>query len=69
MIKSAQNKPVSELLNIEANWKFKVPRYQREYVWSLILNDTLKDKNTWTVKDIEARTNVLGKLAMNLFKL
>lgn len=33
MIKSAQNKPVSELLNIEANWKFKVPRYQREYVW------------------------------------
>ena len=33
MIKSAQNKPVSELLSGDANWKFKVPRYQREYVW------------------------------------
>ena len=33
MIKSAQNKPVSELLSIDANWRFLVPRYQREYVW------------------------------------
>lgn len=33
MIKSAQNKPVSELLNVDSNWRFKVPRYQREYVW------------------------------------
>ena len=33
MIKSAQNKPVSELLSVDANWKFKVPRYQREYIW------------------------------------
>lgn len=33
MIKSAQNKPVSELLSIDSNWRFKVPRYQREYVW------------------------------------
>lgn len=33
MIKSAINKPVSELLSVDANWKFKVPRYQREYVW------------------------------------
>ena len=33
MIKSAQNKPVSELLSVDASWKFKVPRYQREYVW------------------------------------
>lgn len=33
MIKSAQNKPVSELLSVDANWRFKVPRYQREYVW------------------------------------
>ena len=33
MIKSAQNKPVSELLSVDAAWKFKVPRYQREYVW------------------------------------
>jgi hypothetical protein len=33
MIKSAQNKPVSELLSVDSNWRFKVPRYQREYVW------------------------------------
>ena len=33
MIKSAQNKPVAELLSVDSNWRFKVPRYQREYVW------------------------------------
>lgn len=33
MIKSAQNKPVSELLSVDSSWRFKVPRYQREYVW------------------------------------
>ncbi len=33
MIESAQNKPVSELLSVDSNWRFKVPRYQREYVW------------------------------------
>lgn len=33
MIKSAQNKPISEMLSVDANWRFKVPRYQREYVW------------------------------------
>jgi uncharacterized protein with ParB-like and HNH nuclease domain len=33
MIKSAQNKPVSELLSVDSNWRFRVPRYQREYVW------------------------------------
>jgi len=33
MIKSAQNKPISELLSVDANWKFRVPRYQREYIW------------------------------------
>lgn len=33
MIKSAQNKPVSELLSVDSSWCFKVPRYQREYVW------------------------------------
>lgn len=33
MIKSAQNKPVSELLSVDSAWRFKVPRYQREYVW------------------------------------
>lgn len=33
MIKSAQNKPVSELMSVDSNWRFKVPRYQRAYVW------------------------------------
>ena len=33
MIKSAQNKPFSELLSVDSNWRFRVPRYQREYVW------------------------------------
>jgi len=33
MIKSAQNRPISELLSIDSNWLFRVPRYQREYVW------------------------------------
>ena len=33
MIKSAQNKPISELLSVDSNWRFLVPRYQREYVW------------------------------------
>jgi hypothetical protein len=33
MIRSAQNKPVSELLSVDSNWLFRVPRYQREYVW------------------------------------
>ena len=31
MIKSAQNKPVSELLSVDSNWRFRVPRDQREY--------------------------------------
>jgi uncharacterized protein with ParB-like and HNH nuclease domain len=33
MIKSALNKPISELLGIDSNWLFTVPKYQREYVW------------------------------------
>ena len=33
MIKSAQKRSVSELLGIDARWRFMVPRYQREYVW------------------------------------
>ncbi len=33
MIKSAQNRPVSELLSIDSNWLFRVPKYQRQYVW------------------------------------
>jgi len=33
MIKSALNKSISELLGIDSNWLFMVPRYQREYVW------------------------------------
>ena len=33
MINSADNKPVAELLSVDSKWCFKVPRYQREYVW------------------------------------
>jgi len=33
MIKSADNKSVSTLLSVDSNWRFRVPRYQREYVW------------------------------------
>lgn len=33
MINSAQNYPISTILDIEANLKYVVPRYQREYVW------------------------------------
>src|ERR1035437_7588771 len=33
MIELAQNKSVSELLSVDSHWRFKVPRYQREYVW------------------------------------
>jgi hypothetical protein len=34
MIKSAQNYPISTMLDIEANLKYVVPKYQREYVWT-----------------------------------
>ena len=34
MIKSAQNYPVSTILDVEANLKYVVPKYQREYVWT-----------------------------------
>ncbi len=33
MIKSVNNYPISELLNIESNVLYAVPRYQREYTW------------------------------------
>lgn len=33
MINSAQNYPISSILDIEANVKFVVPKYQREYTW------------------------------------
>jgi Protein of unknown function DUF262 len=33
MINSAQNYPISSILDIEANVKFVVPKYQREYIW------------------------------------
>ncbi|MCC6123393.1 MAG: DUF262 domain-containing protein [Pirellulales bacterium] len=33
MINTAQNKRVSELLSVDSHWRFKVPRYQREYIW------------------------------------
>jgi len=33
MIKSAQNYPISNILDTEAKVRFVVPKYQREYVW------------------------------------
>lgn len=33
MINSAQNYPISSILDIEANVKFVIPKYQREYTW------------------------------------
>ncbi len=33
MINSAQNQTISNLLNVDSNWRYVVPRYQREYVW------------------------------------
>lgn len=33
MIKSAQNYPISSILDTEARVRFAVPKYQREYVW------------------------------------
>jgi uncharacterized protein with ParB-like and HNH nuclease domain len=33
MIKSAQNYPISSILDTEAKVRFVVPKYQREYVW------------------------------------
>jgi uncharacterized protein with ParB-like and HNH nuclease domain len=33
MIKSAQNYPISTILDTEAKLQFVVPKYQREYVW------------------------------------
>jgi uncharacterized protein with ParB-like and HNH nuclease domain len=33
MIKSAQNYPISSILDTEAKVRFAVPKYQREYVW------------------------------------
>lgn len=33
MIKSAQNYPISSILNMDEKVRFLVPKYQREYVW------------------------------------
>ena len=33
MIKSAQNYPISSILDTEAKVRFAVPKYQREYIW------------------------------------
>ena len=33
MIKSAQNYPISQLFDIESNWVYQIPKYQREYTW------------------------------------
>jgi hypothetical protein len=39
------------------------------YKNGLHLNADLRDKNSWTVQDIEARTNTLVKEAINLFSI
>jgi hypothetical protein len=39
------------------------------YLNGLFLNDTLKDKDSWTVGDIAARTGELVTIAMKMFKL
>ncbi len=43
MIRSAQSRTVHELLNIEQNVVYKVPRYQREYSWQKSQWDELFD--------------------------
>ena len=35
MIKSAQNYPISSILDTEVKARFVVPRYQREYIWKI----------------------------------
>lgn len=43
MIRSAQSRTVQELLNIDQNVVYKVPRYQREYSWQKAQWDELFD--------------------------
>lgn len=43
MIRSAQSRTVQELLNIDQNVVYKVPRYQREYSWQRSQWDALFD--------------------------
>ncbi len=43
MIKSADNYPVSTLLDIESTVVYTIPRYQREYTWSRVQWDALFD--------------------------
>ncbi len=43
MIRSAQSRTVQELLNIDQNVVYKVPRYQREYSWQRSQWDELFD--------------------------
>lgn len=35
MIKSAYNKPISELFDIDGKFVYTIPRYQREYTWGV----------------------------------
>jgi uncharacterized protein with ParB-like and HNH nuclease domain len=47
MIKSAQNYPISSILDTEAKVRFVVPKYQREYVWKKMhWADLFDDINT-----------------------
>lgn len=43
MIRSAEGKTVHDLLNIEQNVVYQVPRYQREYSWQKSQWDELFD--------------------------
>jgi hypothetical protein len=94
MIKSAQNYPVSSILDTEAKVRFVVPKYQREYNSKLgnksfadkrdrkdaagkmvgyknglHLNGELRDRENWTVNDIQERTKELVKEAVGLFSI
>ena len=51
MIKSAQNYPISSILDTEAKVRFVVPRYQREYVWK---------KTQWEDLFDDIHTNPIG---------
>ncbi|HPW37674.1 MAG TPA: DUF262 domain-containing protein, partial [Syntrophorhabdus sp.] len=51
MIQSVNNYPVSQLLDIEANVVYSVPKYQREYTWG---------KTEWEELFDDMRTNEEG---------
>ncbi|HMD54851.1 MAG TPA: DUF262 domain-containing protein, partial [Phycisphaerae bacterium] len=51
MIKSAQNYPISIILDTEAKFHYVVPKYQREYVWK---------KTNWEDLFDDIYTNPMG---------